>query len=259
MTIESIEQLETALAAVGKHEALAATIDFVKAIQNGSNKYVKDLEAKESLVKSAEAARAEHAKKAAELETSIAEVRKELEEVRAKAEEAETNQKFQERMAAFDEEFELDDEDRKILASDVKALDTDEAFAAYMSKCKKLMGGKKKKAKADPEDGDASKKDDDKKNGKKKSNDKDDIDDDDDDNDDGDDEDKKGKKSDDAKAAEVIKTALASVTEDKGKTFPASSVQIDTKLLEDMGAAFGASFKIDGKSAAQRATAKAKK
>jgi len=248
MTITSIEQMTESL---GKHEAAAATVDFVKAIQSASEKYAADLKAKEDLFKNAEAAKVEREEQNKKLEASLAQVQKELEEVRAKAEETEVAQKFQERMASFDEEFDLDDEDRKIIASDVKALDTDEAFASYMSKAKKLMAAKKKKAKADPKDGDGpdkskDEKSDDKKNGKKPDNKDDEIDDDGDDNDDGDDEDHKGAKA--SETEKLVKAALASILADKGQSFPASGVQVDANLLQQMGEAFGQTIKINGKS-----------
>lgn len=252
MKIESLEQIGTAL---GTHEAAAAVSTFVKAIQDGSAEYVKQLAAKENVVKNAEQALATSEQRAKDLEASIATLRTELEEIRSKAEQTEADTKFQERMASFDEQYNLDDEDRALIASDIKPLD-DEAFAAYAKKQSKLMGGKKK-AKADPQDGDAA--------AKKDKKPKDAIDDDGDDNDDGDDEDHKGKKSDDAKAAKaaevaaLVKEALASVIADKGSSFPASSIQVDAALAESMAGAFKGTFKIDGKTTEQRAAARAAK
>jgi len=217
MKIESIPQLEAAL---GKFESAAAVIDFVKAIQDGSTEYVTKLEAQENLVKNAEAARIENEKRAKELETSLAQVQKQLVEVRAAAEAAEAQQKHSERMAAFDAEFDLDDDDRKFLGSDIKDLD-DASFAAYKAKCDKLMAAKKKgKPPA------FLKKDD--------------------------------KDADDAKAAaaalidaEKVKQALASVQPNGDKGAPPHSVTVKSTLTDEFAAAFGDSFKINGKSATE--------
>lgn len=214
--ITNLSELEVAL---NKHEAAAAVSDFVKAIQQGSDKYVADLAAKDEIVKTSEAARIASENRAKELQASIDAVSAELAAVKAQAEAVEVAQKFQERMAAFDETFDLDAEDVKLIASDIKDLE-DEAFASYMAKAKKLMAAKAKKAKTD-------KKDDDKDN---------------------DDDDKDGKKAKAAAADKLIKEAVASIVADKGQTIVRDPVIADVKLVDDMAAAFGDSFKINGNS-----------
>jgi hypothetical protein len=206
MKIESLEQLESNWADIRKLETAASVADFVKAIKQGSDDYMKKLQDRETAAQQAEAARAEMEKTAKQLETSIADLQKELEEVRDKAESAEAMQKFNERMASFDEEFDLDDEDRKIVASDIKNLD-DDAFAAYMSKCKKLMSAKSKSAKKDKKD-DKSMDNDDKKDSK---------------------------------------ASIASVKEDKSQANIPNTVTVDENMLAEMAKAFGGSLKINGK------------
>ncbi len=222
MKIDSIQSLESSWTEVRKLESAAAIVDFVKAIQKGSEDYVATLAAKDALLKTAEDAKIAEAAKAAKLATSLAEIQKQLDDVTAKADATAANQKFQERMASFDEQYDLDDEDRAILASDIKALDTDEAFAAFSKKCGKLMAAKKKGAKPAVQ--------------------KDQMD------DDGDDDTSDAAKA--AKAAEAeatkIKAALASAQADD-KSFIRPGVNLDSTLVQQMADAFGASFKIDGK------------
>lgn len=228
--ITNLTELESIL---GAFESTAAVVDFVRAIQEGSEKYVKEIEAKEALVQSAETARLDAEKKNKELAASIDSLKADLDTIRAQAAQAEADQKFQERMASFDEEFDLDEEDRKIIASDVKDI-SDEAFASYMSKCKKLMAAKKKGAKpfgkpADDED--------------TKEN-----------------EDDEEKKEDSKASDKLVKEALASVTPDDEKQVIRDTVNLDDKnLVEEMGKAFGKSFKVNGESVESRKAKRAEK
>lgn len=241
MKIENLEQLESTL---GKHEATAAVVDFVKAIQSASEQFSKDLQAKEDLVKNAETAKAEleklaqkNEKRAEELEASLAAVRKELSEVRAAQEAAEADRKFQDRMASFDEQFDLDAEDRKLIASDIKDLD-DPAFDAYAAKCNKLMAAKKKKSKSEMDE---------EKKMKEKEEEEEEC--------------EKAKKAKAAAASEEAakaKAALASVKEDD-KQKVVNTVHVDEDLKSRMAAAFGESILIDGKTVNQHKAAKAKK
>lgn len=236
MKIESIEQLESTL---GKHEATAAVVDFVKAIKEASEQFSKDIQAKEDLLKNAQLAKEENEKRANELAASLAEVKKELSEIKAAQEAAEANQKFQDRMSSFDEKFDLDAEDRKLIASDIKDLD-DAAFETYAAKCDKLMAAKKKKA------ADKGEKPGDKKNDKEPDQDADD---------------KKAKAAAEAAAAEAakVKEAVASLTEDKGQATLPNSVVVDEDLKTRMAAAFGDSILVNGKTLNQHKAAKAAK
>lgn len=231
MKITNVTELESALA---KHESVAAVVDFVKAIQQGSEEYAAKLLANENVVKQAELSKEDSDKKISELQASLDKANQKLVEVEEKIQASEEAQKFQERMASFDEEFDLDDEDRKIIASAVKEI-SDESFAAYMTASKKLMAAKKKTKKNSEDSSSPS-------NGSKKK--KDDSDDDDDN-----DDDKK-----DAKASDLVTKAIASIETDKTEKTIVNTVQTETDntLLEAMGAAFKDSFKLDGKAISSR-------
>ena len=211
MDIKTISDIEQNWAEICKMEATASVALIQEAIKKGSEDYIAKIEAEKALVKTAEEAKASAEKRASELEVTIAEVRKQLEELNQRAVASELAAKYQERMASFDEEFDLDDEDRQIIASDIKDL-TDEAFEAYAKKCKKLMAGKAKKG-GNPF--------------AKKG------------------EDKKEEKKDEGCASTDIKAAIASVKSDDAA--PVNGVQVDQDLYAQMAAAFGASFKLDGK------------
>lgn len=225
MKIETIEQLESAL---GKHEAAAAAVDFVKAIHDASEKFAQDARAKDDLLKTAEEAKAVNEQLAKDLKDSLAKVNKTLAEVQASQEAAVANQKFQERMASFDEQFDLDDEDRKLIASDIKDLD-ENGFATYAKKQGKLMCGKAKK-KAPPADKKTDPADDDADDAKAA-----------------------------AKAAADAKLAIASVTEITDQAKLPNTVTVSEDLKTQMATAFAGSVKIDGETVAERKAKKSKK
>lgn len=234
MKIETVEQLTANWEEIRKNESVASVVDFVKAIKEGSDKYMADLKAQEDLLKNAELAKAANEKRASELQASLDTIKKELAEVRAAQEAAVSNQKFQERMASFDEKFDLDDEDRALLTKDIKDLD-DDAFAAYAAKCDKLMAAKSKKAKP------FEKKDD-----KKKT----------------DEECAAEKAAADAAALaakeEAIKAAVASIKEVGGQVTLPNGVAVDQDVAQQMATAFGGSLKINGQTVEERKAARAK-
>lgn len=243
ISIASVEELSSKwdeISALPKNEALASIADLVKAIEDGSTKFAKELKAKEDLVKSAEESQAAAVKRAEKLEADFAKLRDELAEVKASAEANEASSKFNERMASFDNDYNLDDEDRKFIAADIKDLD-DAGFETYAAKQKKLMGGKKKAAKPAPGDDD---KDDKSKalfndSSKKSKSDDDDT---------------------DASAKASAKAAFASVVEDTTQAkLPNATVVVDATIHDTMKAAFGSSFKINGQTVAERNEKKNKK
>jgi len=237
MKIESKEQLKSSWAEICKLETSAAVEDFVSAIEEGSKKFVNELEAEQNKSKQLEEARAafekqskENEARASALEASMNEMKAELEKVRQAAASAEAQSKFTDRMASFDEKFELDDEDRRLIADDVRAIASsdDNAFEAYAKKQDKLLAGKKKGAKAPP----FTKKDD-------KNSDK---------------EDDKNKPDSDEPDEDDMKAAIASVKEDPTQTkIPNNSEPvIDQSLEARMKAAFGPAFKVNGKAVADK-------
>lgn len=137
MKIEKLEDISAQWAELSKHEASASVItEFIKAkLEEFSLKWNAEKQAKENLAETVQANAAE----IEVLKTSLAEIEA------ARASEA-AESAFNSRMAALDEEFTLDDEDRAILVDDVKACESDEAFAKLMKKCKKLMKTKMKSA-----------------------------------------------------------------------------------------------------------------
>jgi hypothetical protein len=231
MKIEKLEQLASEWMEIRKLESAATVVDFVKAIEDGSREFSKKLEERENALKTAEESKAAAEKALNDTQQIVADLRKELNEVRAAQEAAASAQKYQERMNALDSEFDLDDEDRQLIASDIKGLD-DEAFAKYMSKCKKLMGGKaKKKVKAtDDKDGD-----DKGKSGKH-----------------GEEDCEAAKAAAETKAAAEMKAAVASVVEDGSQTPVINTPAVEASLKEQIEAAFGESFKVDGKPVAKK-------
>jgi hypothetical protein len=143
--IEKIEDITSKWADLQKCEASVVTEFIKQQLIEKSKEFAAEVKAKEELVKTVETNQAESLSKVTELEASIAALTKELNDIKVAQAAAEAQETFSSRMAALDEEFELDDEDRAILADEVKSLNTEESFAKYMGKQKKLMAGKKKK------------------------------------------------------------------------------------------------------------------
>jgi len=233
MKIEKFEQLEAEWTEIRKLETAASVVDFVKAIQDGSEEYAKKLEERENALKLAEEAKANSEKALQETQEVLAQVKKELEEIRASQEAEKLAQTFQARMEAVDSEFDLDDEDRQLIASDIKDLD-DEAFAKYMSKCKKLMAGKMKKAKkAQMEEKmmqDEEEYDEECEAGKTKQH----------------TTEMQKQQKEAKKEAEMVKAAIASVSENQDQTKVPNTISVEPSLFEQMQAAFAESFKING-------------
>lgn len=228
MKIEKFEQIESDWNEIRKLETAASIVDFVKAIQDGSEEYVKKLEERENALKLAEEAKASSEKALKETQEVLAEVKKELEEIRASQEAAKIAETFQARMQAVDSEFDLDDEDRQLIASDIKDLD-DESFAKYMAKCKKLMSSKMKKAKMHKEMEDEEMEEECEAAKTKEHT-----------------TEMQKQQKEAKKEAEMVKAAVASVTEDQSQTKVPNTMSVEPSLFEQMQAAFAESFKIDG-------------
>ncbi len=93
-----------------------------------------------------EEAKAQALASAEQLTKDLESVRSELAQIKQAQAAAAAEEAFQNRMQALEAEFDLDDEDRKLLVPEVKA-QTEETFAAFMSKQKKLMKEKSKEFK----------------------------------------------------------------------------------------------------------------
>ena len=147
MKIEKIEDIAAKWAELQKNESAASIVtEFItqKLIEK-SKEFAAEVKTKDDLVQTVEANKADALKKVSELQASISALTKELSDIRAAQASAELQEKFSSRMSLLDDEFELDDEDRALLADEVKSIDSDESFAKYVGKQKKLMAGKKKK------------------------------------------------------------------------------------------------------------------
>ncbi len=148
-----VKKLETAASVITDLKEVAeasARVLIEEAIAAKSVEFSKQLEEQKTLAKQISDAKelADAANK--ELADTVKTLQGELQTIRA-AQIAQANEdKFNTRMELLDAEFELDDEDRGFIVKEVQALETDEAFANYMTKQKKLMAGKKKKEKAPP-------------------------------------------------------------------------------------------------------------
>ncbi len=97
-----------------------------------------------------EEAKAQALASAEQLTKDLDVVRQELAQIKQAQAAAAAEESFQNRMQALEAEFDLDDEDRKLLVPEVKA-QTEETFAAFMSKQKKLMKEKSKEFKKEKE------------------------------------------------------------------------------------------------------------
>lgn len=220
--LTSITQLDTDWTELRKLDSAASIKSFIAdEIAKKSEEFSKELKAKEEIVKTVEANKANAEAKSVELQASVEALTKQVDEMKAVQAAAIAEEQFNTRMAAFDEEFELDDEDRALLVEDIKELASEEAFAKYMKKSKKLMKNKKKgfvpfKKKSD----DDKKPDDTDKNGV------------DPDEPDADDAKKK------AKAALDVKSAVASITEESGQSSPTNGVAAEPSLREQYFKAF---------------------
>lgn len=148
MVIAKIEDIESQFEAFAKLPAKEATASIQKIMEDKLLELSKDFESKiKAEVEAKEAAVASKT----ELETRANSLSKAVEELQAKLDKIEQAQaaaaaesKFNERMASLDEVFDLDDESRALLVEEVKATESDEAFAAFMDKKKKLMKEKTK-------------------------------------------------------------------------------------------------------------------
>ena len=155
---ESSMNLETVLTEVkdallekkiSQEAAANMTATFTEAIKKKDEEYKSELSSAKEAAETA-------IKERAELKASMEEVQNQLKEALQKLSEFETSQKAAEALAAFnsrmqeiDNMFDLEDADRQILAEDIKALDSDEAFASYKNKLSVIWRNKNKEVKSE--------------------------------------------------------------------------------------------------------------
>ena len=151
--IKDLNDITSKWSDIIKNEANANEIRkfIADEIVKESEKFAEKLAEKENLLKTVEANKKSLEDKAKTLEDTVTQLSKQLQEIKASQDQALAESKFNERMAALDEVFDLDGEDdvRAILTEEVKAIESDESFAAWMDKKKKLMKEKTKAAKCE--------------------------------------------------------------------------------------------------------------
>lgn len=145
--IKASEAAKVALASAKPEnlsEVAASIIDpITEAIKAESIRLENLRKEQESHTAKIEEAKAQALASAEQLTKDLDVVRQELAQIKQAQAAAAAEEAFQNRMQALEAEFDLDDEDRKLLVPEVKA-QTEETFAAFMSKQKKLMKEKSK-------------------------------------------------------------------------------------------------------------------
>jgi hypothetical protein len=91
------------------------------------------------------------AKELEELKVKLQSTEEEFESLKSEVAEAEAVENFNNRMSELDDTFDLEDEDRQLIASELKELDTEEAYATYKEKLSVLWRHKTKSFKEEQE------------------------------------------------------------------------------------------------------------
>jgi len=154
--MKNLQELKEKLASANtKPEDLqqicAGAIEIADAITKKSEELYAQLEAEKNRSAEIEKTRAEAQAANDTLAKSVADLQKQLSEIKAAQDAAAAELKFDERMAEINEEFDLADDERALIIDEVKSLD-DEAYAAWMTKAKKLMKEKSKSFKKEQSD-----------------------------------------------------------------------------------------------------------
>jgi hypothetical protein len=145
-TLMEIKSLDDIKLDLFKNEAQANEVrTFIeKNYVEAANEYAEKLTAKEQEAKAASEAREIAETAVAEFKEKYSALAEELKQLRAEQAAVASEVAFNTRMSALDEEFEFDDEDRALIVDELKLIDSDESFAKYMAKQKKLMKEKTK-------------------------------------------------------------------------------------------------------------------
>lgn len=144
----------------------SAITDFISTqIKEKSAEYEKDKKALDTKASEAKALAEKNAEELVKSNTELEKVNKALATLEKEKQDREAVDKFNERMAKLSEEYDFDDEARAAIIDDVKALDSDEAFAKWEKKSaaifkpfkKGFKKGDEKKEKTDKEKADEAK------------------------------------------------------------------------------------------------------
>lgn len=151
-----VKKLETAASIekfVKEHAEASAKDQIADAIAKKSEEWAKESQAKDDIVKLAEANKAELETKIAaaavnstELQGQIDALKAQLDDMKKAHKTAKAGEKFNERMAKLNDHFQLSDEDNACMGEDVKDMsgEDDAAFNKYFDKQKTLMKEKSK-------------------------------------------------------------------------------------------------------------------
>jgi len=148
ITIKKVEDIQSNWTELQKPEAQASVVtEFIKTkLEEESLRYAQELKAKEDAIANAETQKVAADEKIANLEAAHASLQAKLSDLEQKQAAADAQSAFDGRMAEVENEFELDEESEKIIVEEVRELPTDEAFANWFDKKKKLLKDKSKKA-----------------------------------------------------------------------------------------------------------------
>lgn len=144
--IKKLESVASVITDLKESAEASARVQIEDAIAAKSVEFAKQLEEQKNLAAEVEKAKLEAEASAKELTASVEALKAELGSIKAAQLAQAAEDKFNARMEVLTSEFDLDDEDLSFLVKEVQAIDSDEVFATYMVKQKKLMAGKKKKA-----------------------------------------------------------------------------------------------------------------
>jgi hypothetical protein len=155
MVIAKLEDIETQFESFTKLPAKEATASIQKLMEAKISelveKHASEVKVKEDEAKAALTAKAELEERAANLGKAVEDLQNKLGKIEQAQAQATAEAKFNERMASLEETFDLEGEDdvRVLLVEEVKSITSDESFASFMDKKKKLMKEKTKSYKKD--------------------------------------------------------------------------------------------------------------
>lgn len=148
ITIKNVEDIQSNWSELQKPEAQASVVtEFIRQkLEEESLRFAEAQKAKEVEIEAAKAAQVAADAEIVELKAKHEALVLKLAELEQKQAVAEAQTAFDNRMAEVEAEFELDDEISKLIVEEVRELQTDEAFAGWLTKKKVLLKDKTKAA-----------------------------------------------------------------------------------------------------------------
>jgi len=157
MEQEILEQFKEVLEASASSKKLSEeavanmTKIFHDAIVEKSTQWQSEKEAMETEKVTLSETAESQAKELEELKVKLQSTEEEFESLKSEVAAAEAVENFNNRMSELDDTFDLEDEDRQLIASELKELDTEEAYATYKEKLSVLWRHKTKSFKEEQE------------------------------------------------------------------------------------------------------------